>query len=91
MSIQPAKVHYPTDFLVNGGPPFDVRCPLVPPMVGDNDAFHLSCQLTDDAQVRFYVHAQGRVLAESNNYHDIIAYLKDYMTGVRAWAAALGS
>jgi hypothetical protein len=87
------NIYYPASFLVEGGPPFEVNCPLVPKDHEDeNLPIKLSCILEgplDNTRIKFLVHAQGRILVESENRAFILAYLKQYMDGVSAWAAAL--
>jgi hypothetical protein len=86
------KIYYPPDYLVEGGPTFDVNCPPVPKHHEDeNLPLKLSCTLGADGKIKFYIHAQGRILAEGDEQPPILAYLKAYMNGVRRWAAELSS
>jgi hypothetical protein len=88
---QVIKIHYPVDWLIKGGATFD-HLPTVPKFHEEEDfPLKLSCTLDNDAKIRFYIHAQGRILAEGDEQPPILAYLKAYMDGVRKWATELRS
>lgn len=83
------NIYYPADYLVEGGPPFDVNCPPVPKHHEDeNLPIKLSCVL-NYGKITYLIHAQGRVLAESEDGDAILAYYKEYLDGINAWAASL--
>lgn len=88
-------VYYPTNLLVDGGPPFEVNCPPVPKEhVNDDLPIKLSCALkrypqSGIAYVQFYIHAHDRVLMETDNPMDVASYFRSYCDQVEDWARKL--
>lgn len=87
-------IYYPTEMLVDGGPPFEVNCPPVPlAHINEDLPIKLSCTLKQHPSgapfVQFYVHAHDRVLMETDVPEDVAQYFKDYTQRVKDWATKI--
>lgn len=95
ISVPETEIYYPSDWLVNGGPPFNtMNCPdyevdedcdghSVLSIVYDWDIkkwYVLSGLHGADAETR-----RGTVVMESTNLYDVSEYFRSYMASVKRW------
>ena len=84
VSTRNTSIYYPSDWLVDGGPPLDTMgCPLANEDENDED---LPLKLIYNKDTRYFgIVQEGRVLMESKDRLDIAGYIKDYVEKLQLW------
>jgi hypothetical protein len=88
ISTSETEIYYPSDWLVEGGPPFEVmNCPIndANNSWDDEDALMLVRRDTSDKPWR--VVQKGMVLMETSNHADAMMYMLSYMVKYELWKA----
>src|SRR6516225_11875529 len=82
ISTTETTIYYPSDWLVEGGPPYDVMgCP-------DDDTNDDDPKLVlamDRLTQHWQIIDNGKVVMDSTNKVDIAKYFTDYMFGIESW------
>jgi hypothetical protein len=84
ISTNRTTIYYPSDWLIEGGPPFEtMECPEV---IEDEDVQPL--QVIYNSKTKFFgITHNGFIVMESKDRLDIAGYIKDYVEGFQNWVA----
>jgi hypothetical protein len=82
ISTKDTEIYYPSDWLIEGGPPFEtMHCPE---FIENEDVQPL--QVIYNAQTRFFgVTHNGFIVMESKEPSDLAKYIKQYMEAFQDW------
>lgn len=85
------NIHYPSDWLVQGGPPFEsVGAPPAETEVTDEDMMSSLAVVWSDEQWKLIYgtaeYSEPVIVMESTNIQDVLTYFKEYMEGLKYMA-----
>lgn len=76
-------IYYPSDWLIEGGPPLDVMsCPIAKDQADDEQKLEI---IYNTKTKYFGIVCQGYIVMESKDRLDFAGYLKDYVEAYQYW------
>lgn len=86
VSTNDTFIYYPSNWLIEGGPPFEsMSCPKAEPGYDD---LAIPLELIYNSRTEYFgISMLDFILIESTNAKDIAKYVQDYVQGFQDWLA----
>lgn len=85
ISTSTTNIYYPSNWLIEGGPPPNVNCPINDAdnsWAADND---ISITIREGKEKPWWVVCQDRILMETSEPSEVAAYILSYTNEYRDW------
>jgi hypothetical protein len=83
ISTTDTEIYYPSDWLIDGGPPFDVMsCPKAEDQTDDEQKLGI---IYNTKTQYFGIVCQGYIVMESKEAKDLAKYIQDYAYEYQYW------